>query len=1458
MANPNLGVAKQYVYECEDCGKSYTSMGSFINHTRSHKQASKSVFHELAHLKKKSFECQTCGRCYSRASALDAHRRCHEVKLIPKSRKRCAGKQTTTEEPAITVEDDKASKQIDGLENLFGCSCGKTFRAQSGLKTHQRFSHNDKCSPDKRNRKPKKFDCSVCEKTFSSYAGMLSHQRFHMKRDGNVGKRFPCEECGKVFTTLTFYYKHQRLAHTEETPVKSFLHQVCQLQKKSFECQECGLRFSRASALQAHQLCHTDVFGVTEKEAKKTSVLPHLKLIVDNKTEIESVALGSMVCPQDTPQIAVTEKDPCFTEADGDAEADGTDDVHVEVISVSASDVSVRDEDESLDELNPDLELLCESDQDEKETTDVLCPIDYISGTLQSKPEIDLKIVQIDFLPFEAEGAQQTEKVQEQASSERFNCPECFRCFTSASSLHSHKLWHREDGKEKCNSEKDIYKCDVCGFETTHRKTYHNHMRKHDDRKPYKSVLFQLGALQKNSFKCEVCGKCFSRMSALQSHQQQHPKNKPHPCSDCEKTYSNASGLYNHRKSCHTPTPTQDYVPDTKHLGFNPKKTLLGPKVFHCEGCGKGFWSLGAYVQHQQNKSLCTDLEKSKPTRSSYSVTVPPHVRGKVACPICRRKFRHQGIMKSHMRKHENGNHRCELCSKTFRMFSSLLRHQVVHNAQILPPPIKSFQHQVEQVKKNAYSCPDCGKLFSRAKALKFHMKSHGYETDYSASSTKSAVEENELKCSTCLSHFSNKTSLITHQKKCAKVKTKTHKDIAHPETVPKVKKLKCPSCPSLFNNLLLLQNHLKDCGVSRAIGDFDVKGKGLSKGTNHIQKDYVKSIKLNNLCTKNNTPFAEKESSELNVTEESLTLENADTINTTDLKYKCKECERSFAVVGALNFHKRIHLLGHKSKVKQKLKVAASAIVPKKLKGEKTGKGPFSCPECGRRFISNAALGTHRRWHIDKKFAGSLIKDDKTNSVKHKSVDEGPFHCNKCGKGFFYLCVLRRHQLYYLPCQTKAEQEPAADTSIEVNSKTTHAEFACPECNKAFVKGSLLSVHYESEHNKPIKSILQVGQSMTISIKDNPDQPAPPHSKSEVIPSKKPKLKLKLHQCPHCDMGFLKIRGLRAHKWQAHSKGKKVKSKVTVAKCEDFVDMTVTTKRNECKDLITESKSMAFKTDHFVVMSNKAVGRRTKGRPSLPPLKSIPCIDCGKRYSSSGALYNHKKICGVFKQEVKPVVTEEPSPPPHLYEQTIKCLFKCDKCGKAFPTEEQLGTHRDLAKSRPHSCALCCRGYWTETQLQQHLAWHDEVRRRLPAELRYRLHACVSTGVTKHNVPLSDLKKSSLKTPPAPHSRQQNSHKCQHCGKAFLSPGALQKHEAQHDSDGSYRCSLCPQTFSEIRELIDHHQECMGNDKGQRNPYAAVALRDADGLTCIECGTSFTRELELHQHYIEHARGTY
>lgn len=1433
VSHSSLGLPKQHMYNCQDCGKSYTAIGHFLNHRRSHKQASKSVFHELEQLKKKSFQCETCGRSYSRASALDAHRRCHEGKLIVKSRNRSAVEGFPPYDLVVGAENNTSEQTENVPEKLFDCSCGKAFYTMSRLKTHQRFSHNIKCSPEQLQEKnkekiKKQFSCNECEKTFSSHVALNSHQRWHVNRSDEAGKKFPCEECGKAFMTLTFYYKHQRLAHSEETPAKSFLHQVCQLQKKSFQCKDCGLRFSRASALQSHQLCHTDVFKSSQVGSlKQTSPLPQKKVLRNSHEETQCFGLDEMGNTPNIHHIPLIAEDSIVNETDEDMEGYETGDFNVEVIS--ASDCSVIDETEPTQDLNPDLELLCESDQ-------------------EGKDDFDLKIVQIDFEQLEHQVTKDVfEANGDLTPVKRFNCPQCSSWFSTALSLRSHIMWHGTH-QEKVHSDQHltIYTCDICGFEASCQDTHSNHKQKHVNEKQSKIVLAHTAELEKKRFKCDECRKEFSRMSALISHRQHHPKRKPYPCPDCEMSYSHASGLYSHRKTYHSLKKLQDGVFSPKNNVFNPKKTLLGPKVFHCELCGKGFWSLGAYSHHKQNQAQCTDVQlKNNHTASLQPVNGHTRTNVPVACPVCGRKFRHKGVMKSHMRKHENGNHKCDLCDRSFRLLSSLFRHQVVHSAEVLPPPIKSFQYQVEQVQKNTYSCPDCGKRFSRAKALQFHMKSHGYETGFSPSSPKSAVEIEELQCSTCLAHFNNRSSLRAHQKLCGKQKTASqrHDEVTQSVSLKDNPILQCPKCLSLFNNVLSLQCHTKQCKQPVAA----VRGL-------HFNKDVKDCLmKVTPSDKQPVRPTEDPEEGNLSEMDTQLHKNKLVSLTTADLKYKCKECERSFKVVGALNFHKRVHLLSHKSKKKTKLHVSPMLKRPKQ---KEHTRGPFFCTDCGRRFTSNAALGTHRRWHTDKKFAGSLKKNERTNSIK--SVNEGPFHCNKCGKGFFYLCVLRRHQLYYPPCQTKADQEPDIDTTA--HSSKFHTEFSCPKCIKTFVRGSLLAAHYESEHSKSLES---AGFDHGHNQVQFPSDEAP--TKEDLSPVKfktvkKSKLRSSIFPCPHCNKAFSKIRGLRAHKWQAHSKSVMGQSKSPTNKVRGRVAQNSAAIIQG--EIVTQNNNPSMKTKNSLAKKRSAtIKEKNKVRFASLQLKPFPCLDCGKQYSSAGALHNHRKMCIGLKQEKKATetVTKEPSPVNRLQEQNIKCLYKCDKCGKAFPTEKQLGAHKDLAKKLPFCCALCCRGYWTESQLQQHLVWHDEVRCRLPTELRYRLSASL-TKPTKADLPLSDKKVNSFLESPTVSSatRSQNSHKCKHCGKAFLSPAALQKHEAQHNTLHSYRCSLCPRTFGEIRDLIDHHQECMGDDKGQSNARATLSEGDTLSLTCIECGISFVQEIELHQHYIEHARGAY
>ncbi|XP_076016930.1 uncharacterized protein LOC143008866 isoform X1 [Genypterus blacodes] len=1345
LSQANPGATKQQTYVCPECGKCYGVYGHFLNHVRAHTPAPKSKFFcDLEDLKKKPFECETCGRCYSRASALDAHRRCHEEKLIKRQYRRSRDA-PATEESAVDPQDGEKHTP----EKSFTCPCGKAFASQSSVRTHQRFSHNSQCSSgetQEKKRYPHK--CTECQKVFQSNVALFSHKRWHYYRSEGYRQKVPCEECGKEFQTLAFLYKHQRSAHREaedkETAAKSFLHEVCQLQKKAFECKDCGLKFSRASALQSHQLHHTDVFQEVE-DVKNP--LPQQKLLV-SKTEVPEIPEVEVdldnVLPAD-----LTEADVNETDEEMDSYEPG--DFNVQVISASES------EDEAPQDQNPDLELLCESDQDIK------VEAENPSGLI-SKPEMDLKIVQIDLE--QAEDLRAPAGPEDHATDVKHACPDCYRWFSTSKSLSVHRNWHdiqkrRREGQPGQSA--SIFTCDICGHETSSHSTHCSHIEKHREHNAHTNVLYQTDGSEKKSLQCDDCGKCFSRMSALISHQMHHPKKKPFQCPDCMMTYSYASSLFNHMKNC-SAQKRDDASVLTKE--FNPKKTLLGPKSYHCEQCGKGFWSLGAYSHHKQSQSECADIRQRKGlTASSHSAPGHPRSILKVACPVCGRKFRHKGIMTLHMRKHENGDHKCELCDRSFRLFTSLLRHQTVHNEQPLPPPIKSFQHQVEQLKKNTYSCPDCGKLFSRAKALQFHMKSHGYETGHSPSGSTVVLEG--LQCATCLAHFSNKSSLRVHQKLCVK------KDV-------QAVVIKAESS----------ENHTRQCQVV-----VDTQGDS-KRGT--VDREVKTEMDTGReLMIDNHTAASSLESP-----------------NTNDLKYKCQKCERSFSVIGALNLHKRIHARRSSSFTKTKL---AMPVILKTPKREEQDKGSFHCSDCGRQFMSKSALSSHRkRCNSEKKY----VNDNR------QRTEDGTFQCNKCSKAFSNQCDLQQHQVCNPQCQTNTPSVDDVKKTPGNNSTLAHPEFSCPECDKIFLQDSFLAAHYESEHcDTPESAHLQADGSQITSSDQIPEHADVTVSGSEVFTSSVPS---KRHRCPLCSMTFVKERGLRAHTWQVHSQT--VKEPVSA---DESISACVEAKTEELSD----------------VNNTKVFNRGTNATGGKKNVKAdLPALKC----TSADAVVKLEPKQEMQTPEALPAVLP---PLSRLSEHTPRFLYKCRKCGKAFETEEHLDAHKTKAKSRPYCCALCCHGCWTETQLKQHLAWHDEVRCRLPIEVRYRLRAAMTS---KPNIPAADRAKSLPSSPsgrPALNadSQLQSSHKCQHCGKAFLSPTALQNHEAQHGNNDTYCCSICPRTFSEIQDLIDHHQECMGDFKCSSDAPPPVTSGDTNGLTCHECGITFCHETELHQHSMEH-----
>ncbi|XP_047454892.1 zinc finger protein 224 isoform X2 [Mugil cephalus] len=702
---------QQQTYECPDCGKSYCVIGHFLNHMRSHRQPVKSVFNDLEHLKKKSFQCESCGRNYSRASALDAHRRCHEEKLV-KSKNKSPGDAAQTGEPV--TENKPSENQTERTpEKLFKCSCGKAFSAPMRLKTHQRFSRNNQCSGEVK-QKPKKsnscseFYCSECKKNFSGHIALYNHQRWHANHSDDSAKRFPCEECGKVFMTLTFYYRHQRMAHSEETPAKSFLHQVCQLQKKAFECKHCGLKFSRASALHSHQLHHTE--EETEKEAQgHASLQPQDKapeMVVKEIQYLEASSEGQVESESLTPTNVVEE--PHVEENDDDMESYEPGDFNVQVISASES------EDEPVQDLNPDLELLCESDQEVKDDGD---------AEVSNRPEMDLKIVQIDFEQADEQCALIAREAENNAAEERFDCPDCYRWFSNPSSLRVHRMWHGVHKRRQQTQVKgNRIACKDCGLQFKHWDVYKTHLHQH--------------ALEEEEAQMEY--DCLP--AANRENGDEDTTDDEDGCDAGDSPEGQPSGRH-----------------DVEVFTASRQNTFR--KVYTCFVCGKIYMYLLSFQKHQR-----LHMNES-PTETS-----PPALR-KYECPDCGMSFIRRSRLIGHLRVHrkfKKASHRCDQCSKAFTSAETWIAH-------------------VNQHKRKPFWCLSCAKGFRDETSLDEHLQTHNqgqcdrsvFHKTFDASTQitsiiQASVGPKPYKCTFCGMSFTYYARFLSHQEKHLKYYAKS------------------------------------------------------------------------------------------------------------------------------------------------------------------------------------------------------------------------------------------------------------------------------------------------------------------------------------------------------------------------------------------------------------------------------------------------------------------------------------------------------------------------------------------------------------------------------------------------------------------------------------------------------------------------------------------------------------
>lgn len=251
----------------------------------------------------------------------------------------------------------------------------------------------------------------------------------------------------------------------------------------------------------------------------------------------------------------------------------------------------------------------------------------------------------------------------------------------------------------------------------------------------------------------------------------------------------------------------------------NPSTSTLAVvkgQSFVCDKCKMTYDNQAALTYHQQ---------KAHPPRNNP-----------IECDVCGKSFRAQKPLRRHMKTHfAKKPHDCLTCGASFADKSNLGKHMKSHTGElrnVKGQPLscddcgKRFKWATSLIKhrkyhtgRNLHRClkPECGKVFSEAKGLQVHLRSHSRETPFT--------------CSVCGHRFNQAANLKKHQhlhsgvrpfacEICSRTFNQSHHLSDHMNTHrrrdrPRTRGMtsqRCQNCSTVFSTGAQLRRHVKMC----------------------------------------------------------------------------------------------------------------------------------------------------------------------------------------------------------------------------------------------------------------------------------------------------------------------------------------------------------------------------------------------------------------------------------------------------------------------------------------------------------------------------------------------------------------------------------------------------------------------------------------------------------------------
>jgi len=263
--------------------------------------------------------------------------------------------------------------------------------------------------------------------------------------------------------------------------------------------------------------------------------------------------------------------------------------------------------------------------------------------------------------------------------------------------------------------------------------------------------------------------------------------------------------------------------------------------------------------------------------------------------------------------------------------------------------------------------------------------------------------------------------------------------------------------------------------------------------------------------------------------------------------------------------------------------------------------------------------------------------------------------------------------------------------------------------------------------------------------------------------------------------------------------------------------------------------------------------GSGSGGSNSGRDVKPHQCQQCLKTFSSNHQLVQHIRVhtgekpykCSYCDRRFKQLSHVQQHTRLHTGERPYKCHVP--DCGRAFiqlsNLQQHLRNHEsqlERLKNRPFHCAICGKGFATESSMRTHNSKGNcnSSRAGGASRLSMKNHTALVGGPNPSCCPicqklcisgeeLMEHMKYVHKDPNAsgvPAKRRSANHPCPVCGKFYVNEGSLRKHLACHPEMTSqlssslrmWPCSVCTAVFTHENGLLAHMDQMRMDPKHQ------------------------------------------